>query len=245
MPSNGMGGMPMGGTSFGSTPSSIAQPPVGAIFNGPNSWSSMAHITDGTSNTILFAERSQPVCWMDPTSDVPIKVAVQGINAVPNGLGSIDGKEGINIAFADGSVSFAPSMSANAMLEAALTCNGGESLPWEPDKWKEIGMVEVKGIVTLDGKEFPEEVLVGFTAAHHTPNTPSTVYGTNTVIGGQFQLRGNDIRPGDYKVFIRSLSNALVENISKKYADPRTTPLSVSLQEGKNVIELNLESPSK
>jgi len=236
MSSSGMGSMPMGGMMS----SEMQQSPVNAIFAGPNSWSSMAHITDGTSNTILFAERSQPVCWMDPTGDVPIKIAVQGINAVPNGLGSIDGKEGINVAFADGSVSFAPSMSANAMLEAALTCNGGESLSWEPDKWKENGLVgEIQGIVTLDGKPLPHVAVLFVSNAN-----PKIAFTFNTDINGQFQLNGKNVQ-GEYKVCIRSLSNAHVEIISRKYADPRTTPLSVTLQEGKNVIELNLESPSK
>ena len=109
---------------------------VGAIFPGQNVQNHWRTITDGMSNTILFAERSEPVCWMDPTGDVPIKVAVQGINAVKNGLGSLDGTEGINVAFCDGNVSFAPSMRPNQMLTAALTCNGGESVEWKPNDWQ-------------------------------------------------------------------------------------------------------------
>ena len=113
-------------------------PAIGAVFPGPNVWNDWTRITDGMSNTILIAQRSEPVNWMDPTGDVPIKIAVQGINVptngIRNGLGSLDGSEGINIAFCDGAVSFAPNMRAHPMLEAALTANGEENVQWEPEK---------------------------------------------------------------------------------------------------------------
>jgi hypothetical protein len=122
-----------------------------AIFRGPNSWDTFARIVDGTSNTILFAQRSTPVCWMDPTGDVPIKIAVQGIG-LKNGLGGVEGADGINLVFADGSVHFAPNMGPNPMLEAALTCNGGESVAWEPEKVRV--QVVSEPAVSIDLMEF-------------------------------------------------------------------------------------------
>jgi prepilin-type processing-associated H-X9-DG protein len=226
--------------------------PVSAIFPGPNALYTFARITDGMSNTILFAQRSEPVCWMDPTGDVPIKVAVQGINAVKNGLGSLNGTEGINIAFADGAVKFAPSMGPNAMLEAALTCNGGERVPWEEKLAPASGDIAyndivdslsqkpskalVSGTVTLDGKPLAD-VMVSFMLQA----TPIAGYGTKTMADGRFAM---PLPAGDYRVMVQKIDTLpQLVAIPEKYRMPATTPLTVTLKDGANEVKLELVSP--
>ncbi|MDO4630228.1 MAG: hypothetical protein Q4C70_13700 [Planctomycetia bacterium] len=41
----------------------------------------MAEISDGTSNTILFVEKAEPFCWMDPTADIQFEHAAREIYA--------------------------------------------------------------------------------------------------------------------------------------------------------------------
>ena len=218
-------------------------PNVEAIFRGPNSWDTYGRISDGLPNTILFAQRREPVCWMDPTGDVPIKLAVQGIGTVKNGLGGVEGSEGINIAFADGSVHFAPNMGPNPMLEAALTCNGGESLAWEPEKMEEISStVSIEGVITLDGIALPD-IQIGF--------IPNDRYQKGVAISsdsnGRFHVPMGAIKtlqPGEYRVAVRvGLANdPRRDTFPKKYDNPNTTPLLVQLNEGKNVIDFALTS---
>jgi len=83
-------------------------------------------ISDGTSNTILIVERMFPICWMDPTHEIPFDDACLGINASIYGLGSgHDG--GCNVALADGSVTFISEAIEPETLKAALTKSGGEA----------------------------------------------------------------------------------------------------------------------
>jgi len=184
---------------------------------------------------------------MDPTGDVPIKVAVQGINAVKNGLGSLDGTGGINIVFCDGRVAFAPSMGPNRTLEAALTCNGGESWGGEPDQWKDSGgasIMGLAGIVTMDGEPLPDVQVV------FMPTREIAGMGGGTGVlsnkDGQFQFSPElllHLQSGEYRVWVFPHSDdPRHATFPKKYTSPQTTPLLVRLQAGKNKIDLELRS---
>ncbi len=60
-----------------------------------------------SANLILVAKRLDPVCWMDPTQEVPLAVAQLGVNSfgATTGLGSEHGG-GMHAAFRSGSVRF-------------------------------------------------------------------------------------------------------------------------------------------
>ncbi len=108
------------------------------VFAGPNHWAGMGRVMDGTSNTVAFVMRARPVCWMDPNSDIPFDVAMQGINANPNGIGAqnvpeLSDKPLTPMAFCDGSVQLLSAYLPRQNLRAMLTCNGGESVSW--DDW--------------------------------------------------------------------------------------------------------------
>ncbi len=45
-------------------------------------------LSDGTANTLLFAERATPVCWMDPDGDIKQEDAEKGIGVSPTGIGT-------------------------------------------------------------------------------------------------------------------------------------------------------------
>lgn len=45
----------------------------------------VSDLIDGENKTGMIVERS-PVCWMDPSSDVPFEEAIKGVNASPNGI---------------------------------------------------------------------------------------------------------------------------------------------------------------
>ncbi|MGL6194599.1 MAG: DUF1559 domain-containing protein [Thermoguttaceae bacterium] len=104
------------------------------VFIGPGKWIGMSAITDGTSNTIMFSERSKPMNWMDPACDVPFEVACKGINVDENdGLGSPAGTKlnGINVAICDGSVKFISDTVNPDILKALFTKSGGESMSYD------------------------------------------------------------------------------------------------------------------
>ena len=92
---------------------------------------SMGAISDGTSNTIMFAERLGPVCWMDPTSEVTLEAVLEqgGINEDFYGLGSHH-TGGINAAFCDGSVQFLSEYIDLEILESLLKRNDGKAMPY-------------------------------------------------------------------------------------------------------------------
>ncbi|MDR1958101.1 MAG: DUF1559 domain-containing protein [Planctomycetaceae bacterium] len=84
-------------------------------------------ITDGTSNTVMCVERRDPVCWMDPTSELTYEEVLEsGINRSPEGIGSFH-TGGLNVVFCDGAVRFLPETVDLEILKAILTKAGGES----------------------------------------------------------------------------------------------------------------------
>jgi hypothetical protein len=71
-------------------------------------------------NLILVSERSDPVCWMDPTQEVSLATAERGINvAGANGLGS-DHERGLHAALLSGAVRFLSMDIATDELRALL-----------------------------------------------------------------------------------------------------------------------------
>jgi hypothetical protein len=81
-------------------------------------------IKDGTSRTIMLAERQTPVCWMAPV-DIEQQKAYLGINRDPAGIGGKT-RGGFFATFADGSVRFIKQDTPLEKLKAFLTINGGE-----------------------------------------------------------------------------------------------------------------------
>ncbi len=93
----------------------------GALFEKDRS-TTLAQITDGTSNTLLAVEAKESVPWTKPDAELKFDPAAV---ASPYGVGGPhDG--GFNALFADGSVRFIPnSMNANRFRDL-VTRNGGE-----------------------------------------------------------------------------------------------------------------------
>ena len=88
----------------------------------------VVQITDGTSNTMLIAERKTPVCWMEPV-DILQEHAYLGVNKHEFGIGS-EHSGGANTGFADGSSRFIKDDIDLKILKAILTKAGGESVPY-------------------------------------------------------------------------------------------------------------------
>jgi prepilin-type processing-associated H-X9-DG protein len=90
----------------------------GTVFERPEGIR-FADMTDGTSNTLMVVESTDPVPWTQPgglayTPEAPIKK-----------LGNIH-PGGFNAAFADGSVRFLKNSLDPATLDAIVTRSGGE-----------------------------------------------------------------------------------------------------------------------
>jgi RNA polymerase sigma factor (sigma-70 family) len=93
----------------------------GALFDDEGGGPRLKNIKDGTANTIMVVEASQPVPWTKP-EDVPFDKE----KPLPK-LGGVF-KEGFNAAFADGSARFLSKKLSEKVLRAAITSNGGEFL---------------------------------------------------------------------------------------------------------------------
>ena len=71
---------------------------------------------------ILVVERQQPVCWMDPASELTESVALKGINrseANSNGLGSRH-PTGLNVTLRNGSALFITDTIEPSLLHGLL-----------------------------------------------------------------------------------------------------------------------------
>lgn len=127
--------MPAVYTVAGVTPAGAKTTPMqvfvgnGAMFEMTKP-TKLAQIADGTVNTILVGIAAKPVDWTKP-EDMPFDP-----KADPRPLLDL-GKDGVSVAFADGSVRFLqPTLEANT-LKAAITRGGGEVINLdEPEKPK-------------------------------------------------------------------------------------------------------------
>ncbi|MDO5582312.1 MAG: DUF1559 domain-containing protein, partial [Planctomycetia bacterium] len=89
--------------------------------------SSLANITDGTSNTLAIVEQKRGCCWMDPSGDMKFEFLENGVNgSEEDGLGSKH-EGGVNVLIMDGSVRFIEDKIDLGILKAAATKSGGET----------------------------------------------------------------------------------------------------------------------
>ncbi len=84
----------------------------------------IAAITDGTSNTVLFVERKEPVNWMDPNADLTLD---EFLATVAEGSVYRDGSTVVGMC--DGSARFLPNSLDLSVLKAYVTRTGGETFP--------------------------------------------------------------------------------------------------------------------
>ena len=84
----------------------------------------IAAITDGVSNTVLFVERKEPVCWMDPNADLTLDeflaTVAEGNAHYPAG--------GTNVGMCDGSTRALAPVAKPEILKALVTGSGDVDL---------------------------------------------------------------------------------------------------------------------
>jgi prepilin-type processing-associated H-X9-DG protein len=94
----------------------------------------MADIIDGTSNTIVLVEvENSGIHWMEPR-DLHVVQMPMAINPKSGQGISSNHPGGVNVGFADGSVRFLTSGTPAETIRAALTRNGKEPPPKEPEQ---------------------------------------------------------------------------------------------------------------
>ncbi|MBR4833346.1 MAG: DUF1559 domain-containing protein [Thermoguttaceae bacterium] len=93
--------------------------------SGAQTGLNLTAVTDGVSHTILFVERSEPVCWMDPTADLTSDELLAETRAAEGALPLVllDGRPQLFNALPNAS-----GIDANA-FKAYVTYAGGETFP--------------------------------------------------------------------------------------------------------------------
>ncbi|MBQ7815447.1 MAG: DUF1559 domain-containing protein, partial [Thermoguttaceae bacterium] len=79
----------------------------------------LASVSDGLENTILFLERSEPVCWMDPNADLTPEAALAEIAAAADSP-----IQGVPAVFADGAGRVLDASTSAAELTAFVPYDG-------------------------------------------------------------------------------------------------------------------------
>ncbi|MBQ7112057.1 MAG: DUF1559 domain-containing protein [Thermoguttaceae bacterium] len=75
---------------------------------------------DGTMNTVLFVERKESVCWMDPNADLTLDEFLATVADAPDAVPAV---------FLDGRAALLPNSSEPSLLKAYVTRAGGEVVP--------------------------------------------------------------------------------------------------------------------
>ena len=78
---------------------------------------------DGTMNTVLFVERKESVCWMDPEADLTFDEFLADVADAPDAVPAV---------FLDGRAALLPNASEPSVLKAYVTRAGGEIVPVAP-----------------------------------------------------------------------------------------------------------------
>jgi hypothetical protein len=94
---------------------------------GPTRGMSIAHFTDGTSNTLMVVEAEEAVPWTKPEG-LPFDPARPSGPRL--GAGSPH-RGGFNAVLVDGAVRFLPSTISTAVLRSLITRNGDEVVHWD------------------------------------------------------------------------------------------------------------------
>jgi hypothetical protein len=91
---------------------------------GPNRFCRLRDIRDGTANTIMIVETSNPVHWMEPGNDLRFETLSRQINSGPQSISS-NHPQTANVATADGAAHALSNDLPPEMLESLLMINDG------------------------------------------------------------------------------------------------------------------------